>query len=113
MAAQFAAHFASDPNGRRYYMTAAPQCPPTADAAELRLFRRLDYVSVQFYNNNVCNVGQPGFEASVRRWSDAVGRNTTLLVGALASGADKDEGYVDARALADVLGSGRAMRLPN
>ncbi|OAA71247.1 Glycoside hydrolase, subgroup, catalytic core [Cordyceps fumosorosea ARSEF 2679] len=116
MAAQFRTHFASDP-GRRYYMTAAPQCPPTTDEAELRLLRRVDAVSVQFYNNNVCNVGASGFEASVRRWSAAIagggGSNATLLVGALAGGTDKDEGYVEAGALAEALAKVRAMKLAN
>ncbi|KAJ6780669.1 hypothetical protein PWT90_01329 [Aphanocladium album] len=111
MAQHFRSHFASDPS-KQYYMTAAPQCPFTADDEELSLFQHLDYVSVQFYNNNVCNVGQSGFETSVRRWSEAIG-NTTLLVGALASNADKDEGYVDAKTFNSVLGKVKAMNLPN
>ncbi|XWX00626.1 hypothetical protein V2A60_008647 [Cordyceps javanica] len=112
MAAQFRTHFASDPR-RRYYMTAAPQCPPTADQGELRLFQHLDAVLVQFYNNNVCNVGASGFEASVRHWSAVIGGNTTLLVGALASDADKDEGYVDAGRFAEVMARVKAMKLAN
>lgn len=112
MAQQFRSHFASDAS-RRYIMTAAPQCPfAGASDEELRLFQQLDAVSVQFYNNNVCNVGASGFEASVRQWSGAIG-NATLLVGALASNADKDEGYVDAKTLSTVLGKVKAMRLPN
>nr|QDJ94329.1 chitinase chiB3 [Cordyceps cicadae] len=117
MAAQFRRHFASDPS-RRYYMTAAPQCPPTTDEAELRLLRSVDAVSVQFYNNNVCNVGASGFEASVRRWSAAIGGgggggNATLLVGALAGATDEDEGYLEAGALAAALDKVRAMKLDN
>ncbi|EGX88870.1 chitinase 1 precursor, putative [Cordyceps militaris CM01] len=115
MAARLRTHFASAPGGRRYYLTAAPQCPPTTAADEeaaLRLFRGLDAVAVQFYNNNACNVGASGFEASVRRWSAALGgggdggHTTLLLVGALASAADKDRGYVEAGALAGVKAMG-------
>lgn len=111
LARRLRSHFAED-TYRRYYMTAAPQCPFPENDDMFEVYEHLDYVSVQFYNNNVCNVGQSGFEASVKRWSQAIG-NTTLLVGGLASDADGDEGYVDAKTFVSVMGRIKAMNLPN
>lgn len=111
MATRLRSYFATDSN-RRYYMTAAPQCPFPTDEGELSLFRGLDYISVQFYNNNVCNLGESGFMKSVQKWSDAIG-DAKLLIGGLASNADKDEGYIDAKAFGKLLDSIWALNLKN
>lgn len=65
---------------------------------------------VQFYNNGDCNISQSGFEESVRTWSSRIG-NAKLFIGALASDADGDSGYVDADTMVGTVESVNAMNL--
>ncbi|KAM3563664.1 hypothetical protein MY1884_001133 [Beauveria asiatica] len=97
---------------KKYYMTAAPQCPFPDQSEPLAICELLDYVWVQFYNNGNCNIAQPGFNAAVKDWSKGIGR-AKLFIGGLASGADGDEGYVDADTFIKALKGVEAMNLPN
>ncbi|KAL9046243.1 MAG: hypothetical protein Q9214_000870, partial [Letrouitia sp. 1 TL-2023] len=70
---------------RKYYISAAPQCPRPDASIPLDAMQQMDFVFVQFYNNGDCNVGQPGFEASLKAWSGdlaAKGAGPKLFIGA-------------------------------
>ena len=97
---------------KRYYLTAAPQCPFPDASQPLDVCRELDYVWVQFYNNGECNIAQSGFTQAVQDWSEGIGE-AKLFIGALASGADGDQGYVDSSTLVGAINSVKAMNLPN
>ena len=111
MAQQFKANYAKD-TSKKYYLTAAPQCPFPDASEPLDVCKELDYVWVQFYNNGDCNIAQSGFNAAVKNWSKGLG-NAKLFIGALASGADGDEGYVDATTLNNAINGVKSMNLPN
>ncbi|KAM3458360.1 hypothetical protein MY3296_000566 [Beauveria thailandica] len=111
MTKRFRANMAKG-GSKKYYMTAAPQCPFPDQSEPLAVCELLDYVWVQFYNNGNCNIAQPGFNAAVKDWSKGIGR-AKLFIGGLASGADGDEGYVDADTFIKALKGVEAMNLPN
>ncbi|KID85508.1 chitinase CHIT30 [Metarhizium guizhouense ARSEF 977] len=112
MTKQFKANFQKD-TSKKYYITAAPQCPYPDQSEPLDVCRLLDWVQVQFYNNGNCNIAQSGFANAVESWSRGIGSGVQLYIGALASGADGDEGYVDAAALNEAIDQVKAMDLPN
>lgn len=98
---------------RKYILTAAPQCPFPTDTEFFNMTSHLDYVWVQYYNNEICNVdNEAGFDASVKKWSQALG-NTTFIVGTLAAESDIDTGYVNATTFNDALGRIKHMNLTN
>ncbi|KAL6806427.1 glycoside hydrolase family 18 protein [Trichoderma sp. SZMC 28013] len=111
MTQRFRSNFQSD-TSKTYYLTAAPQCPFPDASEPLDVCKELDYVWVQFYNNGDCNIAQSDFKSSVQTWSSGIG-NATLFIGALASGADGDQGYVDADTLVSSLQDVKNMNLPN
>jgi chitinase len=111
MAQQFKTNFAQD-TSKKYYLTAAPQCPYPDVSVPLKVCALADYVWVQFYNNDDCNVGQSGFNTAVKNWSKGIG-SATLLIGALASGSDGDQGFVSSSALLSAYSGVSALNLPN
>ncbi|KAL7786722.1 hypothetical protein V8C37DRAFT_405279 [Trichoderma ceciliae] len=111
MAQRFKSNFAKD-TSKRYYLTAAPQCPFPDASEPLNVCALADFIWVQFYNNNQCNIGQSGFNAAVKNWSKGIG-NATLFIGALASGADGDQGFVSASSLLSAYQGVSALNLPN
>lgn len=51
-------HFASD-SGHQYYITGAPQCPlPEENMGDAITKSELDYIFIQFYNNDYCSAYQ-------------------------------------------------------
>ncbi|KAK3192823.1 Endochitinase 3 [Lecanicillium sp. MT-2017a] len=111
MTKTFRSKFEND-TSKKYYLTAAPQCPFPDDSAIIKVYQQLDYVWVQYYNNDVCNIARSGFNAAVKRWSKAIG-NAKLVIGALASDADGDEGYVDHATFNKSIAEVQNMNLPN
>ncbi|OAQ98019.1 hypothetical protein LLEC1_05039 [Akanthomyces lecanii] len=111
MTKRFRANMAKD-SSKKYYLTAAPQCPFPDQSEPLSVCKLLDYVWVQFYNNGDCNIAQSGFNAAVKNWSKGIG-SAKLFIGGLASGADGDEGYVDSNTFIKALKGVEAMNLPN
>lgn len=111
MVNRFRSNFGSD-SSKKYYLTAAPQCPFPDASEPLAVCKLLDYVWVQFYNNGDCNIAQSGFNSAVKNWSKGLG-SAQLFIGALASGADGDQGYVDAATLTKAINGVKAMNLPN
>ena len=67
---------------------------------------------MQFYNNGDCDVAQSGFSDAVQNWSSGIGE-AKLFIGALASGADGDEGYVDSDTLVGAIKDVEGMGLSN
>ncbi|KAJ6442498.1 endochitinase CHI3 [Purpureocillium lavendulum] len=111
MVKRLRSNIASD-SSKRYYLTAAPQCPYPDASQPLNVCKLMDFVWVQFYNNGECNIAQSGFKQAVKNWSKGIG-NAKLFIGALASGADGDEGYVDASTLVKSIQDVKNMNLPN
>ncbi|GJN75786.1 endochitinase CHI3 [Purpureocillium lilacinum] len=111
MVKRLRSNIASD-SSKKYYLTAAPQCPYPDASQPLDVCQQLDYVWVQFYNNGECNIAKSGFKQAVKNWSKGIG-NAKLFIGALASGADGDEGYVDAATLTKSIQDVKNMNLPN
>ncbi|KAL8652151.1 MAG: hypothetical protein Q9210_002858 [Variospora velana] len=103
-------------DGRKYYISAAPQCPRPDASIPLDAMQMMDFVFVQFYNNGDCNVGQPGFEASLRAWSQdlsAKGKGPKLYIGAPGCSACAGSGYLGAGEMAGVLERAKAAGLSN
>ncbi|KAL9017751.1 MAG: hypothetical protein Q9185_004908 [Variospora sp. 1 TL-2023] len=105
---------------KKYYISAAPQCPRPDASIPLDAMQTMDFVFVQFYNNGDCNVGQPGFEASLRAWSQdlrsAKGGNAPgpkLYIGAPGCSACAGSGYLGAGEMAGVLERAKAAGLDN
>lgn len=111
MTKRFRSNFGKD-TSKQYLLTAAPQCPFPDASEPLEVCKLLDYVWVQFYNNGDCNIAQSGFNDSVKNWSKGIG-NAKLFIGGLASGADGDQGYVDANTFKKAISGVKAMNLPN
>ncbi|GAM42009.1 hypothetical protein TCE0_043f15600 [Talaromyces pinophilus] len=104
-------NFAQD-SSKTYYLTAAPQCPYPDQSVPLDVCQQLDYVWVQFYNNGDCDVAQSGFIDAVQNWSNGIG-DAKLFIGAVASDADGDEGYVDSETLVSSLKQVEGLDLSN
>jgi chitinase len=111
MVARMRSNFHKDPT-KQYFLTAAPQCPYPDASIPLDVCSQLDYVWVQFYNNGECNIAQSGFSEAVKNWSQGIG-NAKLFIGALASGSDGDQGYVDAETLVQSIKEVEDMNLDN
>ncbi|KAK0756450.1 hypothetical protein N5P37_011103 [Trichoderma harzianum] len=111
MAQRFKSNFAKD-TSKKYYLTAAPQCPFPDASEPLNVCQLADYIWVQFYNNDNCNIAQSGFNTAVKNWSKSIG-NATLFIGALASGADGDQGFVSSSTLLSAYQGVSALNLPN
>jgi len=91
---------------KRYYISAAPQCPRPDASIPLDAMQSMDFVFVQFYNNGDCNIGQPGFAASLKAWSQdlsAKGKGPKLYVGAPGCAECAGSGYVQPGQLKGVL----------
>lgn len=56
-------------SSRRYYISAAPQCPRPDASIPLAAMQKMDFVFVQFYNNGNCNIDTNGFVDSLKAWS--------------------------------------------
>jgi chitinase len=110
MATQFRSHISSA--SKKYYLGAAPQCPYPDASMPLDMCTQMDFVWVQFYNNDACNVGESDFDNAVKQWSSGIG-NAELFIGALASGADGDQGYISSSALVTQIQDVQGMGLPN
>jgi chitinase len=108
---QLRTNFESD-TSKTYYLSAAPQCPYPDQSEPLDVCQLLDFVWVQFYNNGNCNIGESDFLSAVSNWSAGIG-SATLFIGAVASAADGDQGYVSASSLVDSLNDVNALNLPN
>lgn len=106
--------FATDPS-KRYYLSAAPQCPRPDASISLEVMALVDFVFVQFYNNPSCDLDAPGFQRSFADWSNdlaAVSNTTKVFIGAGAfEGAGS--GYVVGAGLSSMVSLVREMEVEN
>lgn len=103
-------------SSKKYYISAAPQCPRPDASIPLDAMQQMDFVFVQFYNNGDCNIGQPGFEASLKAWSQdlsAKGSGPKMYIGAPGCAACAGSGYLEAEQLGSVLENAKASGLSN
>ncbi len=101
---------------KRYYISAAPQCPRPDASIPLESMQTMDFVFVQFYNNGDCNIGQPGFAASLKAWSQdlsAKGAGPKMYIGAPGCAACAGSGYLGAEQMKGVIDGAKAAGLSN
>ncbi|KAI0635520.1 glycoside hydrolase [Trametes polyzona] len=109
--AAFVNRIRSHANGanKKYYVTAAPQCPfPDAYLGTVLNAVGFDAVYVQFYNNfcGLTNFNNPN-AWDFDQWDSwakntAVNKNVKIYIGAPASSTAAGSGYVDASTLANI-----------
>ncbi|KAK1271760.1 hypothetical protein QJS04_geneDACA005790 [Acorus gramineus] len=84
-------------SGRKFYLSAAPQCPyPDAWLGPALATGLFDYVWVQFFNNPTCEYGSGGVSNLVKswkQWTTSV-RAGKIFVGLPASTAAAVSGYI-------------------
>ncbi|KAK1062517.1 hypothetical protein LTR74_010222 [Friedmanniomyces endolithicus] len=102
---------------KKYYISAAPQCPIPDESTPLQLLHQADFVFVQFYNNPSCNINSPGFQASVQAWSKLLANSTAehkprLYIGAGAAEA-AGSGYVHGEKLKEHTDEVRSAQVKN
>ncbi|MCJ1281111.1 hypothetical protein MMC26_000429 [Xylographa opegraphella] len=109
-------HFSSDPT-KTYYLSAAPQCPYPDASIPLDAMLNMDFVWVQFFDNPSCNVGTPGFPASVQTWSSALNAGIKPMFYMMAFGADPGSGsvagYIDIDQLSAAIKNVTAQNVAN
>lgn len=103
---------------KTYYISAAPQCPRPDASIPLDAMQAMDFIFIQFYNNEAanCNVGQPGFIDSLKAWSTdlaAKGAGPRLYVGAPGCPACAGSGYLDANSIESVMADVKNAGLEN
>ncbi|KAJ4289406.1 Chitinase 2 [Collariella sp. IMI 366227] len=101
-----------DATGRKYFLSAAPQCPfPDAAMGEMLSQVAFDFVSVQFYNNYCgANSYVPGTGGNYNfaRWdqwarTESVNKNVKVLLGVPGSPSAAGSGYVSGEQLRSVI----------
>ncbi|KAI4717088.1 glycoside hydrolase [Aureobasidium sp. EXF-10727] len=106
--------FDSD-TSKKYYLSAAPQCPRPDASIPVSAMALCDFVFVQFYNNPSCDLSSDGFAAAFGGWSDelyAANNKTKLFIGAGAfEGAGS--GYVEGAALGHQVSLARQLYTSN
>ena len=109
-AKQLQSHYATEQgrSGRKFYLSAAPQCPFPDASTPLALMRAADFVYVQFYNNPPCHLSSgSGFLDSATEWSKQLkgsneGKGPELFIGA-GSWPGAGSGYVEPSSLAQIV----------
>lgn len=99
------AHYARDPK-RKYYLSAAPQCPRPDASIPKDVLRICDFVFTQFYNNPSCNVDSTGFFDSLKAWSTDLmekGKASPRLFIGMPAFPGAGSGYVEGPQLAKKL----------
>ncbi|KAK4895334.1 hypothetical protein LTR27_006677 [Elasticomyces elasticus] len=109
-------HMSRD-KSKRYYISAAPQCPIPDESIPLQLMRQADFVWVQFYNNPSCNLNSTGFEASFKAWSNLLANGTgrhkpRLYIGGGAADP-AGTGYVEGQELRRHTNLAKNLRVKN
>lgn len=105
-------------SSKKYYISAAPQCPRPDASIPLDAMRTMDFVFVQFYNNAAanCNVNDPGFMESFKAWSADLSTNGAgpkLYIGAPGCANCAGAGYLEHAAMASAVQQAKAAGLPN
>jgi chitinase len=100
---------------KKYYLSAAPQCPRPDASIPIPAMALCDFVFVQFYNNPSCELSSAGFADSFAAWSDdlyAANNQTKLYIGVGASEA-AGSGYVDGAGLGHQVSLARQLYTDN
>ncbi|KAI4838682.1 glycoside hydrolase, partial [Aureobasidium sp. EXF-8845] len=100
---------------KKYYLSAAPQCPRPDASIPISAMALCDFVFVQFYNNPSCELSSAGFADSFAAWSDdlyAANNQTKLYIGVGASEA-AGSGYVDGAGLGHQVSLARQLYTDN
>ncbi|TFY81722.1 hypothetical protein EWM64_g2299 [Hericium alpestre] len=92
---------------KKFYVTAAPQCPNIPDhmVGEAIENSDIDAVWVQFYNNPACNMNSPGYASSLDAWmkylaAHSFNKNMKVFIGSAVDNKAAGQGFVDSATLA-------------
>ncbi|KAL8808195.1 MAG: hypothetical protein Q9182_000259 [Xanthomendoza sp. 2 TL-2023] len=103
-----------------FYLSAAPQCPRPDASIPLESMQSMDFIFIQFYNNGACNLGQPGFAASLDAWSRDLsgggsggGKGPKLYIGAPGCEKCAGSGYLGAGEMARAIQGAKGLGLGN
>ncbi|EGW32173.1 uncharacterized protein SPAPADRAFT_55693 [Spathaspora passalidarum NRRL Y-27907] len=103
LATALKAKFAKD-SSKSYYLSAAPQCPyPDTYVGDLISDVPLDYLFIQFYNNNCQVSGDFNFDVWQKFAESAPNPNIQLFVGVPGAPSDAITGFVTPKELAAAL----------
>ncbi|KAK4555804.1 hypothetical protein LTR86_007024 [Recurvomyces mirabilis] len=110
------AQFAKD-EVKKYYLSAAPQCPIPDESIPMSVMTQADFVWVQFYNNPSCNLNSVGFNSSFEQWSSMLagssyGQKPRVYIGTGAF-AGAGSGYVAGNALRQYVGQATSQGVGN
>lgn len=100
-------------SSKKYFISAAPQCPRPDASIPLDAMKNMDFIFVQFYNNPSCNVGSSGFVDSLKAWSSDLGSGPKLYVGMPGCSECAGSGYLDAGSMASTLASAKSAGISN
>ncbi|KAI5198807.1 glycoside hydrolase [Aureobasidium subglaciale] len=106
--------FDSD-DSKRYYLSAAPQCPRPDASIPMSAMALCDFVFVQFYNNPSCDLSSAGFADSFANWSDelsAANNETRLFIG-VGGFEGAGSGYVEGAGLGHQVSLARQLYVGN
>ncbi|KAI5218759.1 glycoside hydrolase [Aureobasidium subglaciale] len=106
--------FDSD-DSKRYYLSAAPQCPRPDASVPVSTMALCDFVFVQFYNNPSCDLSSAGFADSFASWSDdlAAANNETKLFIGVGGFEGAGSGYVEGAGLGHQVSLARQLYVEN
>ncbi|KAI5275382.1 glycoside hydrolase [Aureobasidium subglaciale] len=106
--------FDSD-DSKRYYLSAAPQCPRPDASIPVSTMALCDFVFVQFYNNPSCDLSSAGFADSFASWSDdlAAANNETKLFIGVGGFEGAGSGYVEGAGLGHQVSLARQLYVEN
>ncbi|KAI9680367.1 MAG: hypothetical protein M1829_001253 [Trizodia sp. TS-e1964] len=111
--------YASSSGGKKYYLSAAPECPNPDASIPQSVLQAADFVFVQFFNNPDCNIDAAGFQASVTSWSQSLANNNPngagpmVYIGVVATSQGASSGFVAGDKLGQAVNGVKAMNLPN
>ena len=110
LVSQLSSSFKSSGASKKYFISAAPQCPRPDASIPLDAMKMMDFIFVQFYNNGDCDVGQSGFLSALKGWSsDLANSPAKVFIGAPACSSCAGQGYLDAAELAGVVASAQGI----
>lgn len=101
---------------KKYYISAAPQCPIPDESIPLESMQAMDFVFVQWYNNPMCNAGTPAFLKSFKAWSTQLSkksRGPKLYIGLPGCQNCAGSGYLSASKLKTTLADAKGANLTN
>lgn len=111
--------FMNGDSSRSYYISGTPMASQVGNGDDTGIpasvFQYIDFLNVQFYNDQVNEIGGSGFEDNIKAWDDLCSNTSPspkLVVG-MPGGPDAADYYKTADEIADVVSDIKGMGLAN